>query len=91
MSKTIELPDPLYAEIDGYAHRAAVPTLTVIRQAWEEFQRHHPQGLTPPASNLRSNELLNQVRALRGSISLPHESDDRSVITEARLEKYGPL
>ena len=87
MSKTIELPDPLYAEIEGYASRTAAPALAVIQQAWEEFQRRHPQGLNPPAFNLRSKELLDQVRALRGSISLPNELDDRSMIAKARLEK----
>jgi hypothetical protein len=31
------------------------------------------------------------VRALRGSISLPADVDDKTLIAEARLEKYGPL
>lgn len=37
MSKTTQLPDPLFAEIDGYANRVAASPVTVIRQAWDEF------------------------------------------------------
>jgi hypothetical protein len=63
MSKTIELPDPLFAEIDGYAHRLST---------------------TP-------EELLAMVRSLKGSITLPEDASDKSLITEARTEKHGPL
>jgi len=54
MGKTIELPDPLFAEIDGYAHRVSASPITVIRQAWDEFRHHHPQETTvpPPAKRL---------------------------------------
>lgn len=31
------------------------------------------------------------VHTHRGSISLPTDVDDKTLITEARLEKYGPL
>jgi hypothetical protein len=93
MSKTIELPDPLFAEIDGYAHRLSTTPVTVIRQAWDEFRRHH----TPlhPASVMPKNptpeELLAMVRSLKGSITLPEDASDKSLITEARTEKHGPL
>ncbi len=43
MSKPTELPDPLFAEIDGYANWVAASPVTVIRQAWDEFRRQHPQ------------------------------------------------
>lgn len=35
--------------------------------------------------------LLAEVRALRGSLSLPAEANDADLITAARMEKYGPL
>lgn len=92
MSKTIELPDPLFAEIDGYANRVAASPIAVIRQAWDEFRRHHPQ--VPDSAPLQkpgSDELLAMVRSLRGSISLPHDVSDETLITQARMEKYGPL
>lgn len=92
MGKTIELPDPLFAEIDGYAHRIAATPLTVIRQAWNEFRHHHPQEPTPPSmQNPETEELLAMVHSLRGSISLPDDVDDKTLITAARLGKYGPL
>ena len=92
MGKTIELPDPLFAEIDGYAHLVAATPVTVIRQAWKEFRHHHPQEpVTPPMHNSGTEDLLLMVRTLRGSISLPTAVDDKTLITEARLEKYGPL
>lgn len=92
MGKTIELPDPLFAEINGYAHHVSATPVTVIRQAWNEFRRHHPQeSATPPMRNSNPEELLAMVRALRGSISLPADVDDKTLIAEARLEKYGPL
>ena len=92
MSKSIELPDPLFAEIDGYANRVAASPITVIRQAWDEFRRHHPQDPdSAPLQKLGSDELLAKVRSLRGSISLPHDVPDETLITQARMEKYGPL
>ena len=92
MSKSIELPDPLFAEIDGYADLVAASPTTVIRQAWDEFRRHHPQ----PADSVSvpkpaAIELLAKVRSLRGSLSLPKDVDDESLITQARMGKYGPL
>lgn len=35
--------------------------------------------------------LLAEVRALRGSLSLPAGTNDADAITAARMEKYGPL
>lgn len=92
MSKSIELPDPLFAEIDGYANRVAASPVTVIRQAWDEFRRHHPQDPdSAPLQKPAVAELLTMVRSLRGSISLPHDVSDETLITQARMEKYGPL
>ena len=92
MGKTIELPDPLFDEIEGYAQRVSASPITVIRQAWDEFRHQHPQE---PATQLRqtaaTEELLAMVRTLRGSISLPANVDDKTLITEARQEKHGPL
>lgn len=42
MSQTIELPDPLFAEISGYASRMAESPVVVLGQAWEEFRQRHP-------------------------------------------------
>jgi hypothetical protein len=92
MSKTIELPDPLFAEIDGYAHRLSTTPVTVIRQAWDEFRRHHtpmPDAALPKTPT--PEELLAMVRSLKGSITLPQDTSDKSLITEARTEKHGPL
>jgi hypothetical protein len=92
MGKTIELPDLLFAEIDGYAHLVAATPVTVIRQAWNEFRHYHPQEpVTPPMHNSDTEDLILMVHTLRGSISLPTDVDDKTLITEARLEKYGPL
>ena len=92
MGKTIELPDPLFAEIDGYASRVSASPITVIRQAWDEFRNHHPQEYPPPLRPASVNEeLLAMVHTLHGSISLPANVDDKTLITEARLEKHGPL
>jgi hypothetical protein len=92
MSKTIELPDPLFAEIDGYARRVSASPITVIRQAWDEFRQQHPQEPAPPLHQTAATvELLAKVRTLRGSISLPAGVDNKTLITEARTEKYGPL
>jgi len=92
MGKTIEFPDPLFAEIDGYAHRVAASPITVIRQAWDEFRHHHPSDPVAPAVQKSDTEqLLSMVRELRGSISLPANVDDKTLITEARLGKHGPL
>ncbi len=91
MGKTIELPDPLFAEIDGYAHRVSASPISVIRQAWDEFLHHHPQETTTPLHQTASaEELLAIVRTLRCSISLPANVDDKTLIAEARSEKYGP-
>jgi hypothetical protein len=40
---------------------------------------------------LPEEELLAIVRTLRGSISLPAKVDDKTLITEARSEKHGPV
>lgn len=92
MSRTIELPDPLFAEINGYANRVAASPIAVIRQAWDEFRLHHPPetdsaSLQKPAAA----ELLAMVRFLRGSLSLPQGLTDETLIIQARIEKYGPL
>ena len=89
MGKTIELPDPLFAEIDGYANRVSASPISVIRQAWDAFRHHHPQETTAPLRQTASaEELLAIVRTLRGSISLPANVDDKTLITEARPEKH---
>jgi hypothetical protein len=44
MSKTIELPDPLFAKIDGYANWFAASPVRVIRKTWDEFRCHSPQA-----------------------------------------------
>jgi hypothetical protein len=92
MSQTIELPDPLYAEIKGYATRAAISPLGVVRQAWEEFRTRHLQetAVAPPPKPSKE-ELLAMIEELGGSISLPEDVDDKSLIGEARMKKYGPL
>jgi hypothetical protein len=85
-------PDPLFAEIDGYASRVAASPVTVIRQAWDEFRRHHPQAPdTTPLQKPGPDELLATVRSLRGSITLPNDVSDETLITQARMEKYGSL
>lgn len=92
MSKTIELPDPLFAEIDGYANQVAATPITVIRQAWDEFRRHHPQETGPASPQMpAAAELLARVRELRGSLKLAPDVSDESLITQARMEKHGPL
>ncbi len=92
MSTSIELPDPLFAEIDGYANRVAASPVTVIRQAWDEFRRHHPQGLdSAPLQKPGSDELLAMVRSLRGSLTILHDVPDQTLITQTRMEKFGPL
>jgi|GEM_PF-3172513 len=91
MGKTIELPDPLFAEIDGYAHRVSASPVSVIRQAWDEFLHHHRQETTTHLRQTASTEeLLAMVRTLQGSISLPANVDDKTLITEARSEKRSP-
>ena len=92
MSKTIELPDPLFAEIHGYATRAATSPLGVVKQAWEEFRSRHPQETAaPPPPKPSKEELLAMVRSLTGSLSLPQDADYDKLRHEALLEKYGPL
>ncbi len=92
MSKSIELPDPLFAEIDGYANRVAASPVTVILQAWDEFRRRHPQAPdSAPLPKPGSDELLAMVRSLRGSISLPHDVPDEALITQARTENAGTV
>lgn len=79
MGKTIELPDPLFAEIDGYAHRVSATPITVIRQAWSEFLHHHPQQpVTPSIQNSATEDLLAMVHTLRDSISLSVDVDDKT-------------
>ena len=48
MSHTIELPDPLFSEITGYAVRVAVSPMNVIQQDWDEFRQRHPQKAAAP-------------------------------------------
>ena len=92
MSQTIELPDPLFYEIKGYANRVAASPLVLIKQAWDEFRHRHPQETaTSPTEKPDTEELLAMVRSMRGSISLPSDVDDDTLITEARMEKYGPF
>ena len=92
LSQLIELPDPLYAEINDYATRAATSPLGVVRQAWEEFRTRHPQETAGPLPAKPSKEeLLAMVRSLTGSPSLPQDADYDKLRHEALLEKYGPL
>lgn len=92
MSQTLELPDPLFAEINGYAARLSTSPLGVVRQAWEEFRDRHPQAsIERPASKPTKEEMLAMIEELSGSITLPSGVDDKTLISEARLEKYGPL
>jgi hypothetical protein len=93
MSKMIEFPDPLYAEIDGYAQRICASPLTVIRRAWDQFREHHEEesiDIKVPQDQAKQ-ELLHMVRTFHGSISLPSDTDDKTLIAKARAEKYGPL
>lgn len=92
MSQILELPDPLFAEIKGYATRVATSPLGVVKQAWEEFRARHPQEMAAsPLPKPSKEELLAMIEELSGSISLPPGVDDKLLITEARMEKYGPL
>lgn len=92
MSKIIELPDPLFAEINGYAQRVSASPISVIWQAWDEFRNQHAQESVAPLQQAAATEdLLAMVSKLRGSISLPVNADDKTLITETRIEKYGPL
>ena len=52
MSQTIELPDPLFAEINDYASEVAASPVLVLRQAWDEFRDRHP---TPQAHGTLRN------------------------------------
>ena len=91
MSSTIELPDPLLAEIQGYAARIATSPQVILQKAWEEYRSRHmvkrtiPEERTPEAKEA----MLAKVQALRGSISLPEGISDLDLITESRMEKYG--
>ena len=89
MSQTIELPDPLFAEITDYATEVAASPVVVLKQAWEEFRHRHPKLTTPP--KLTQQELQTLAASLRGSISLPESVDYKTLIADARMEKYGPL
>lgn len=92
MSQTIDLPDPLYAEIHGYAARVAVSPSVVIRQAWEEFRRRHDDGNpTPIATKPTPEELLAMVASMTGSLSLPQDADYDHPRHQALTEKYGSL
>jgi hypothetical protein len=93
MSQTIELPDPLFAEIHGYARSLAVSPLIIITQAWAEFRCHHPD-LPPPghvAGRPSESDLLAMVDDLSGSLSLPSDADYDRIRHAAVLDKYGPL
>ena len=92
MSKTIELPDPLYAEINGYATRTATSPLGVVRQAWEEFRsRHAEETAGQPRPKPSKEELLAMIENLTGSLTLPQDADYDELRHEALLEKNGPL
>lgn len=92
MSHVIELPDPLFAQINGYAQRVASSPLNVLNQAWEEFRERHAQqpGL-PHSPKLGKSELLALIESLPGSLTLPPDADYESLRYEALAEKYGPL
>ena len=91
MSKSIELPEPLFAEINGYAARIDASPVMVLKQAWDEFQNRHLSDPVSPAGKPTQAELLAMVESLRGSITLPAGVDTSNLIMEARAEKYGPL
>lgn len=90
MSKTLEIPEQLYAEIDRFANRTATSPLVVLSRAWREFEQRHAQSDDARPASTQA-ELLAMARSLEGSLSLPSGQDDAALIAEARLEKYGPL
>jgi hypothetical protein len=93
MSQTIELPDPLFAEIHGYARSLAVSPLIIIKQAWDEFRCHHPDVPAPERVTGKPSvtELLTMVDDLSGSLSLPADAEYDHLPHTALLDKYGPL
>jgi hypothetical protein len=91
MSHTIELPDPLFREINGYAMGSTLSPIHVIEQAWEEFRARHPQPVSPAENAKASDELKARIKALRGSISLPAGKSYDQLREEALREKYGPF
>ncbi len=91
MSHPIELPDPLFREINGYAIGNASSPVQVIEQAWQEFRARHAQPV-PPAEKLKvSGELKARIKALRGSISLAEGKGYDQLREDAVEEKYGPF
>lgn len=92
MSQIIELPDPLFAEIKGYANRVAGSPVGIIKQAWDEFLHRHPaETVAALEAKPDTEELLKMVNRMAGSLSLPPEANYEELILEARMEKYGPL
>lgn len=91
MSHTIELPDPLFREINGYAIGCTLSPVHVIGQAWEEFRARHPQPVAAAGNPKASDELKARIKALRGSIPLPAGISYDQLREEALREKYGPF
>ncbi len=92
MSRTIDLPDPLYAEIHGYAARVAVPPLVVIRQAWDEFRRRHENGTQDSlVAKPTQEELFAMVSSMTGSLPLPQDADYDNLRQQSLTEKHGAL
>ena len=92
MSTSIELPEPLYAEIYGYALREAVTPQVALQHAWEEFRSHHMGSVdSTPRTTADQDALLDMIHSLSGSISLPAGTRDDDLIATARSEKYGPV
>ena len=91
MSHTIELPDPLFREINGYAIGSMLSPVHVIEQAWEEFRSRHPQPVAAAENPKASEALKARIKALRGSIPLPAGISYDQLREEALREKYGPF
>ncbi len=89
MSQTIELPDPLFAEINDYAAAVAAAPVVVLRQAWDEFRLRHPDQ--QPRQKGSPEELKSIIKALSGSVSIPLDKSYDQLLEEALLEKHGPV
>lgn len=88
MSMTIELPDPLVAEINDYAEKAAEAPAAILKQAWDEFRHRHSK--TPPAK-ASPQEIKARIKAMSGTLSLPPDQTHSQLLEAALLEKYGPF
>ena len=88
MSFTIQLSDAEYAALNAYARARAASPEDVVRSALEEYRKAHPAEGRP---GLSVAEKLALIETMTGIIRLPEGVDDRTLITEARTEKYGPL